>query len=96
MDIIQYNAGLGCSLLPDNVTEDDARLCRGDLDCRFDAVETSRREGMCRRPLDKFEISQGGKFNAEVLKGVVGLVDNENVWRRMSRKLSNGSCTYPA
>ena len=45
-----------------------------NLDCGLDALETVRRDSICRWALDEFEIAQGGKVQAQVLQRVGGLV----------------------
>jgi hypothetical protein len=80
VDIVQDHAALREAwTFPEDTSEDDTCLGRGDFDGGFYTLEAMRGDGVDGRTLDEFEVSQGSEIEAEVLEGVGCLVHEEYV-----------------
>lgn len=79
-----------------DVSKDDSRFRRRDLDGCFDGVEGVRTEGVGCWTFDELEVSEGGELDREVLEGFRGLVDDEDLCgdgkgtRRLVRRFGEG------
>lgn len=80
MNIIEDNACFRhVRAFPEDAAKDNASLCGRNLDGGFDALEAVRRDSVHSWTLDDLEVSKSCKVEAEILEGVGGLVDEEDV-----------------
>ena len=79
MDIVEDDAGLRRTRLPDDVAEDDTSLGGRDLDRGLDAVEGVWAECVGAQALDELEVAQGHELDAQVLESVGCLIDDQYI-----------------
>lgn len=81
MDIVQdYTRLRHIGTFPQNASKDDTGFCWRYLNGGFDTLESMRSDGIDCRSLDDLQVTQGCEIQAQILQGIAGLVDKEDIY----------------